>query len=142
MEPLDLTKAPPRAPREQLAGLYFLSRTIDKVRAQLPGGNPGQYYIPGFSQRLLDALGIDLEELTRVVALAHTDDEVADWVRKHSDPSKYDEINRKLSTRSWAMLDDEGKARVEGIYGPDVRTHATLFDAMLADDAKIFAKNQ
>jgi hypothetical protein len=38
MDALDLTKAPPRAPRETLAGVVFLPRTIDKMRATLPGG--------------------------------------------------------------------------------------------------------
>lgn len=36
MTPLDLRKAPPRGPRERLLGFYFLPRTIDKLRAELP----------------------------------------------------------------------------------------------------------
>ena len=89
----------------------------------------------------MDALGINLEELTRVVALAQTENEVGDWVRKHSDTSKYDEINRKLSTRSFNDADDAGKTRLKSIYGDDIEHHTTLFDMMEADDAKIFAKD-
>jgi hypothetical protein len=44
MKPLDLTKTPPRSPREQLVGLVFIPRMIDKMRALLPGGNPGKYH--------------------------------------------------------------------------------------------------
>jgi hypothetical protein len=96
MEPLDLRKAPPRSPNVQVGGLYMLARTIDKIRATLPGGNPGVYYIKGFSQRLLEELGIAEDDLRAVVALAASDDEVAAWVRRHSDPSKYDAINASL----------------------------------------------
>jgi hypothetical protein len=74
----------------------MLARTIDKLRATLPGGEPGVYYIKGFSQRLLEALGIAEDDLRAVVALAADDDDVAAWVRKHSDPSKYGEINNAL----------------------------------------------
>jgi hypothetical protein len=40
MKPLDLTKTPPRSPREQLVGLVFIPRMIDKMRALLPGAIP------------------------------------------------------------------------------------------------------
>jgi hypothetical protein len=38
MDPLDLTVTPPRSPYQMLEGLYMLPRTIDKLRAKLPGG--------------------------------------------------------------------------------------------------------
>ncbi|HWT06548.1 MAG TPA: DUF5069 domain-containing protein, partial [Xanthomonadales bacterium] len=68
MQPLDLTTAPPRAPRESLAGIVFLPRTIDKMRATLPGGALGAYNIPGFSEMMLEALGIELEAFRAAVA--------------------------------------------------------------------------
>jgi hypothetical protein len=37
MIPLDLRKHRPRRPREMMLGFYFLPRTIDKLRAELPG---------------------------------------------------------------------------------------------------------
>jgi Domain of unknown function (DUF5069) len=43
MEPLDLSTRPPRSGLEKLGGFYLLARTIDKIRAHLPGGNPGEY---------------------------------------------------------------------------------------------------
>jgi hypothetical protein len=93
MEPLDLTKAPPRSPYHKIGGLLMLARTIDKVRASLPGGNLGEYRVRGFSSQLLDALGVHEDDLRAVVALANSDDEVVAWVRKHSDASKYQGIN-------------------------------------------------
>lgn len=96
MDSLDLTKAPPRSPYTELGGLLNLARTIDKVRATLPGGNLGAYQLEGFSTRMLDGLGIAQGDLRAVVALADSDSQILEWVRKHSDPSKYEEINAML----------------------------------------------
>ncbi|HEY1882314.1 MAG TPA: hypothetical protein VGG51_04665 [Candidatus Cybelea sp.] len=59
MNALNLTKQPPRSPRELLPGLSLLmaARTVDKLRATLPGGTLGEYQITGFSSRLIEALG-------------------------------------------------------------------------------------
>ncbi len=96
MEPLDLTKSAPRSPYVKIGGLLMLARTIDKMRAQLPGGNAGAYKIKGFSRSLLKALEIPEDDMQAVVSLAATDDEVVAWVHKHSDASKYDAHNAKL----------------------------------------------
>src|SRR5581483_9823112 len=98
MEPLDLTKAPPRSPYAKLGGCYMLARTIDKLRATLPGGNLGAYRIPGFSERLMKSLGIEEDELRTVVARAGSDDEVLKWVQARCDTSKFEDLNKKLST--------------------------------------------
>jgi hypothetical protein len=84
MEPLDLRLAPPRPPRAELAGLVFLPRSIDKLRATLPGGYIGEYSIEGFTTRMLDKLGIGVAQITSAVAAAATDDEVATFVTQHA----------------------------------------------------------
>ena len=107
MDALDLTARPPRSSSEQLGGLIMLGRTIDKLRATLPGGNPGVYYIRGFSATMLKELGIEEDALRDVVARADSDDDVVAWVREHSDPSRYDEINALLRKRRIAdRIDD------------------------------------
>jgi hypothetical protein len=88
MQPLDLTTAPPRAPREALAGIVFLPRTIDKVRATLPGGAQGAYNVPGFSEMMLEALGIELEAFRAAVADAANDDAVAKFVTASTSPDR------------------------------------------------------
>jgi len=80
MDPLDLTTAPPRAPREALAGIVFLPRTIDKMRSILPGGSPGEYDISGLSEMQFAALGIDANAFRAAVADAPNDDAVAAFV--------------------------------------------------------------
>ncbi len=84
MEPLDLSQQHPRRTREELAGIVFLPRSIDKFRASLPGGNLAGYTIEGFTGRMLESLGIKPDDLRDVVAAAKTDDDVAAYVREHA----------------------------------------------------------
>src|SRR3954468_2601509 len=78
MTPLDLTKTPPRSPRQEIGGLCMLPRMIDVARAKLPGGNIGTYQIGrGLSGRVLAHLGIEVSEFVEAVGTATTDEEVA-----------------------------------------------------------------
>jgi uncharacterized protein DUF5069 len=141
MEPLDLTKQPPRSPREKLAGIYFLPRTIDKMRALLPGGNIGSYKIDGMSTRVLSTIGISAEDLQAEVARAASDDEVAAWVRKRSDASKHEEANRITAQRSIDDVAPENRERIKQMYpGYEKITSGLFFDIIDADDAEMFAR--
>lgn len=140
MEPLDLTKTPPRSPYVRLGGLLMLARTIDKIRATLPGGNSGAYRVRGFSSQLLDKLGIQEDDLRAVVALARSDDEVVEWVRKHSDPSKTDEINAAFESETVG-----GRAGNPDYFEryPVARTlppQTTLLRVLEIDDAAAFER--
>lgn len=95
----DLRDHAPRGPREQLAGLVFLPRTIDKVRAKLQG-TLGLYKVgPGISIYLFEYLGISEEQFTEVVRGAKNDAEIADWIRSHCDAGTFDQINERLRQR-------------------------------------------
>jgi hypothetical protein len=84
MEPLDLSQRHPRRTRDELTGVVFLPRSIDKFRASLPGGNLSGYTIEGFTGRMLKDLGISPDAFRDVVAEAKTDEDVASYVREHS----------------------------------------------------------
>jgi hypothetical protein len=101
MDALDLTKAPPRTPREPLADLDVLmaARSVDKIRATLPGGDLGDYRIDGFTSRFFEILQIDEADFRSVVALAHSDADVAAWLRRHSTQEKFEEVNRVIGAR-------------------------------------------
>lgn len=86
MDALDLTMAPPRAPRAELAGIIFLPRSIDKIRATLPGGKLGDYTIAGFTETMLGMFEIGLADFTEVVRKAANDDDVAAYVTAHVHP--------------------------------------------------------
>ena len=140
MDALDLTKHPPRSPRELLPGLDLLmaARTVDKLRATLPGGNIGEYQITGFSSSLLNALGISEAVLRKAIADAASDNEVAAWIRDHSDAQRYREINAKLEGRTVGeRLNDEEFLR----RYPSARhlpPEMSRLDHLIADDAESF----
>ena len=72
MEAIDLTAQPPRSPYQKMVGLYMMPRTIDKLRAKLPGGKIGAYsvttaFVPGLSLVLLDGIGVTEEWLLEIV---------------------------------------------------------------------------
>jgi Domain of unknown function (DUF5069) len=141
MESLDLTKQPPRSPRVKVGGLVFLARTIDKMRACLPGGDIGSYNIAGSSIRMLDAIGVKADDLQAVVARAGSEDEVVAWVHAHSDPNKYEEVNRVMSARSIKDIEPERLARFAQMYPhhADVAS-GLIFDIIDHDDAKAFGR--
>jgi hypothetical protein len=143
MEPLDLTQQPPRSPFAELDGLMLMPRTIDKLRGFLPGGNPGDYFIngktPGISQYLLDRLGIALDDLQGVVALAADEDEVAAWLRKHTDATQYPAINATLQRIKRKHAHDP--AYFAELYAHTLATHPELehiLDIIDEDDRRIF----
>ncbi len=144
MEPLDLSAAPPRSCYEELDGLMLMPRTIDKLRALLPGGNPGGYWIDGpisgISGYLLQRLGIDEGALRDAVAAARNDDDVAAWLRERTDASKYPEINETL--RRIKPKHSQDPAMFAAIYAETLALHPELdrvIDIIEADDRRAFA---
>jgi hypothetical protein len=137
MEPLDLSKRPPRSPRERLDGLAMMPRTIDKLRSTLPGGNPGAYKVAGFSARMLDMLGVNEDKLREVVRMAASDQDVAAWLRTHADVSKYPEINEHFESQVHEKLKDpEG---FDQRYPVRKRLGLSkLLDVLEADDRESF----
>lgn len=99
MDPLDLRLAPPRAPKAELAGLAFLPRSIDKVRATFEGGNLGAYQIEGFTEQILEKIGITVEDFTRTVREAASEADVAAYVTAHAKPEGITEWNTYLHNR-------------------------------------------
>ena len=146
MEPLDLTKQPPRSPREKMLDCYFLPRTIDKLRAQLPGGNAGRYFVVAprsISGYVLHKLKIGEAELRDVVARAKDEDEVAAWLRERIDPATVREINGKISGMRLDQLDADGERLIYENH-PEMRGReglTTTFDLLEADDAQAFARS-
>jgi hypothetical protein len=140
MDALDLTQRPPRGPRELLPGLDLLmaARTVDKIRATLPGGNLGQYQITGFSSSLLNRLGIVEGLLREAIAEAPSDREVADWIARHSDPARYAEVNASLERPTIGeRLDDPEFVRRYPV-AHRLAPESSRLDLLLADDREAF----
>ena len=78
-----------------------MPRTIDKLRAKLPGGKIGAYSIttafgPGLSLMLLDDIGVTEKCLLEIVQKVSVEHEIADWLRKNADLSSVASLNEKL----------------------------------------------
>lgn len=100
MTPLDLRTQRPRGPRETMLGFYFLARTIDKLRAELPGGNLGAYvnHDTGFSAYVIRRLGLDMDELRAAVGEAPGEPAILDWLAARIDRTTAPALNAKLET--------------------------------------------
>jgi hypothetical protein len=143
MEPLDLSRRPPRSPRELLPGLDLLlaARTVDKLRATLPGGNIGEYQITGFSSSLLNALGISEAVLRKVIAEAESDEDVSAWIREHSDPSRYAEINAHFAARTVGERLNDAEFMRRYPSARNLPPETPRLDHLIADDAEAFPTN-
>lgn len=142
MDALDLTLRPPRSPRERLSDLdlLMLARTVDKVRATLPGGNIGAYQITGFSSRLLLKLGIAEAVLRDVIARAASDAEIAAWVRAHSDPAAYPEINAGFEQMTVGERLGDADFVERYPIARRVPPETRRIDMLASDDAEAFRK--
>lgn len=140
MTGLDLRLHAPRGPRERLDGLLFMPRTIDKIRATLPGGHLGPYHVVvGMSPMLLSIISVELADLRGAVMEADEDDDVAAWLRAHADVSQYQRANDALSEWRHESIADEHRAHFESLYPEYLRTrYAVAFDLIEADDRELY----
>ena len=147
MQPLDLRKGPPRSCYAELDGLMLMPRTIDKLRGRLPGGDPGVYFIngkiKGISGYLIERLGITEQGLYEAVASCATEDDVATWLRAHTDASQYLAINQTLRRIKPKHAEDPEWFRQE--YAETLALHPDLeiiIDIVDADDRRLFGAEQ
>jgi hypothetical protein len=133
---MDLTKQFPRSPRERLAGLAMLPRTIDKARAR-KAGTLGEYIFDcPMDRRLFETMRTDGEEFLGVVTAADDDAAVVSWfVRNGHMPRGADLESLNDEIEHWGPKTDESRARFEKQRDaiapgrPDIATWTDLIDA-------------
>lgn len=83
----DLTKDHPRSPYEELGGIPWLARLIDKVRA-LNAGMIGEYvpYPCGGDQNFIKTMGLDTDALKAEITSGKSDEQIVEWVKQHAQP--------------------------------------------------------
>lgn len=140
MDALDLTKTPPRAPRAPLAGLDLImaARTVDKVRASLPGGNLGSYNVPGFSTQMLEALGITEDAFRDEVARAADDAQIAAWIRERTTPDAISAFNEKIAERRVKHRLEDEAWRKKYPHAVNMPPETPLIDMLTKDDELAF----
>ena len=134
----DLRLHPPRQPRVKLGGIYFMARTVDKVRAKIQG-TLGLYRItPGISGYIYEGLGISEEQFEGVVRGAKDDAEIIEWLSNNTDRKRIAEVNEMLINRR--IRDAAHRAEFAPRYGIlDERPELwTWFDIFEADDVWMF----
>jgi hypothetical protein len=139
MEPLDLSKQPPRAPRAEADGIIFLPRSIDKARAYLPGGNRNGYNIPGVTGNMLERFGVSHDDFVAAVGAASSDADVVAFVRRHASQAMLDEWNAFVKERE--PRGNRNLPEVLEIY-PWLKEKTELklvLDILAEDDRRLFA---
>ena len=133
-----------RSPREQVCGLVYFGRMLDKIRLHAAGGLPADY-LPnlgiGFDERCLRFLHIEYADLVARVQAGGTDQELLAWCFEHGRKPSNEEVmvwNDFMSKRGWR---DEASARLQqrlpeyGLAGRgDI---ATFFDVIDADEGRL-----
>lgn len=139
MDALDLTLAPPRSPRHLLGGLVMLARTIDKVRATLPGGDIGVYKVEGMSGRFFDGLNLDPDEFSRRVASAEDEDDVVRWIVARTARELRDAYNEGAAAQTIGQRIDDPSFLERYPAAKRLTSATTLFDLLDEDDREMFS---
>jgi hypothetical protein len=139
MTPIDLTKAPPRSPREELGGLCMVPRMIDVARAKLPGGNIGQYQIGrGMSGLVLRHLGMEVGEFVELVRNAGSDEEVAAQLSGRKTERENRAVSLKLPRITVKDVPADLRESFQRFYGTDQPSDRRIFDILEEDDMRAF----
>jgi hypothetical protein len=127
----------PRSGREELGGVVFLPRSIDKMRAYA-AGTAGEYNAQrGISARVYDLYGVTADQFEAAVRQSATDDEVLAWLGENGtkQPGAEDIARHNETVLTLGPRDEEGMARFRANlerlgYGDrtDVRTHVDAED--------------
>jgi len=133
----------PRSPYDQVDGLYYFARMLDKIRLRETGKLPADY-IPylekGVNQRLCDYLHIDYRELVERVKAGGTDEEILAWAYEEGrrltevECLIWNEFSRK---RGWNDAASEMLGQFKQSSGLSDRDDVqTMFDYYDADEGR------
>lgn len=109
---MDLTTHAPRSPYDELGGIWFLPRSIDKMRA-LIADTLGEYQArAGFSTRLFDLFGTDADGFEAIVRTHDTDDGVLAALMAHKHPTAEEIAAYNTVVENWPPAENaEAQAR-------------------------------
>ncbi len=124
--------------------MYFLPRTIDKLRAELPGGNLGPYmnHDTGFSAYVVRRLGLDMNDFRNAVADAPGEDAVIAWLAARVDPTMAPTLNAKLESFVVERMTAEDQVLLRQRH-PAMAQHpelSSILDVLDADDDFTFSR--
>jgi hypothetical protein len=127
---LDLSKEPPRSPRETLGGYIIAARVLDKCRAHL-SGTPGEYDFDCFMDNLFfDFTGIQAEDFKTFVATGASDEAVGEWIREHARQKEKLEVvkwNNQLRYSTPKDMPDRFQTFMEDYQAEHVPQHRPVY---------------
>lgn len=135
----DLTRHPPRSPRQRLGGFVHLPRLLDKTRAFAAGRN-GDYIFPcNLDQRFFAFTGISPNAFLDEVKKGKSDTEMLAWVRDHLTPTRLP--HEIIAWSDWLENTPPGDAKRHGFFSEEITRLApgrddiaTAFDRLELDD--------
>lgn len=89
---LDLSKEPPRSPRELLGDYVIAGRTLDKCRAVLLDKNDEYHFACPLDNLFFDFTGIGADAFKEYVATGASDEDVAAWIGRTARPRERTDI--------------------------------------------------
>src|SRR5947207_16006697 len=97
-----------RTSYEEVAGIVFFGRMLDKIRLHAQGRLPADYNRGfGFDERTCRFLKIDYERLVSRVLEGGTDEEILEWCHEHGHRPSEEEIfvwNAFMTKRGWRVV--------------------------------------
>lgn len=133
----------PRSPYDQIHGLVYFGRMLDKIRLHAAEKLSADY-IPNlgikFDERCLRFLNVSYEDLKKVVLAGATDEEVWQWCQKNGRALTAEEItvwNHFMTKRGWHddMTETLQRRLKEGGW-EDRKDVQTLFDYIDLDEGR------
>jgi len=124
----------------RVAGIAFTARLIDKLRASLPGGNPGGFFpFIGFSELWAYYTRVDLIEFQQLVLDAASETEIERWLAERTRGVDKPAINARMEQFKTDRTPEPMRELFETSYPADLRTRfPVLFDLLEADDARLY----
>ncbi len=123
---------------EEVGGLVFFGRMLDKMRLRAQGKLPPDYKTTGTDMRVCRFLRVDYDQLEKVVLGGATDQEALEWCFRHGREPDAEEVfmfNAFLSKRGWRDKQSgelEEMKRTRGFANRD--DIQTFFDFHKADE--------
>jgi hypothetical protein len=127
----------------KLGGLYFLPRTLDKIRLHARGAlHPDHHAFlgQGFDGRLCHFLGVSYDALKARTLAGGSDEEILDWCRQHGRPLTEQDLiiwNGFAAKRGWR---DDATATLERQKAESGLAHRadllTFFDYYEVDEGR------
>ncbi|MEI6417253.1 MAG: DUF5069 domain-containing protein [Verrucomicrobiota bacterium] len=135
----------PRSPYEEIHGLVYFGRMLDKIRLHAAGKLPEVYianlgHAQKFDGSCLRFLGVSYHDLEKVVVAGATDEEAWEWCVKNGKSHTDEEImiwNHYMIKCGWRdNMTETLQSRLQGIGKEDSADIQTLFEYLDLDEGR------